>query len=175
MFLMVTSGCVTYFGYEGLYEGLVIDKDTRQPIEGAVVHGTWSRSYPGQEGVRGSYYDSKDVLTDKEGKFNIDGVGMLLFSQIEEMEINVLKNGYSQLSNTSWSGLNNYSSPSANAELIGEKAVIKLRRMSLEERKTRRIDLPSSEPDIKQRLLRNEYNKEMIESGRATSSLLANE
>ena len=45
--LVLFSGCVSLVYYEGNYHGKVIDAETLQPIEGAVVLGVWSKSYPG--------------------------------------------------------------------------------------------------------------------------------
>ena len=40
LFIFVCTGC-TIIGYDGPYEGSVIDSDTKKPIEGAVVFGEW--------------------------------------------------------------------------------------------------------------------------------------
>jgi hypothetical protein len=167
--VLYCSGCVTYVGYDGPYEGRVIDAETRRPIEGAVVHGTWARSHPGPGGASSSYFDSKETLTDKDGNFKIKGVGIQILSNVEEMEINVLKTGYTQWSEIYWSSQKTDSVALKNVEWKGNRAIIKLRRMTLEERRKRIINLPTSEPDKKQRLLRIEYNKEMIESGITSS------
>lgn len=162
------GGCGTYFGYDGPYEGKVIDKDTNQPIEGAVVHGTWYRAHPGPGGATHTYYDSHEILTDKKGWFKIEGLGLLIFSNKEEMAVNVFKVGYSQQDST-WEGLKNNR---ADIEWNGNKAIIKLRRMNMEERRKRGINFPSIEPTKKHRLLRLESNKEMIEIGMPYSTLL---
>ena len=43
--LLIFSGCVSLVYYEGSYHGKVIDAETLQPIEGAVVLGVWSKGY----------------------------------------------------------------------------------------------------------------------------------
>lgn len=172
--MLCCSGCVTYFGYDGPYEGRVIDRDTRQPIEGAVVHGTWVRSYPGPGGASSKYYDSREVLTDKGGNFNIKGAGLLILSNIEEMEVNVFKAGYTQ-EHGYWSGLKdpNYVK---DIEWEGDKAVFKLRRMTLAERKKRLVYFPGSGVPVKnERLLVRERNKEMKELGKPKNTLLPEE
>lgn len=165
--LMTCSGCVTYFGYDGPYEGRVIDKDTRQPIEGVVIHGTWDRAHPGPGGASHSYYDSKEVLTDKDGKFKIEGVGILIFSNMEEMYVYVLKAGYSQIYGT-WEGLKSYDK---DVEWEGNKPIIKLRRMTLEERKERVISAPVLVPATKRRLFMLEENRENLEIGSPATSI----
>jgi hypothetical protein len=160
---IVCSGCVTYIGIDGPYEGKVIDSQTKQPIEGAVVHGTWSKRHLTVAGPKGEYYDSYEVLTDKNGEFKIPGQGLLVLSNMEEMQVNVFKAGYEQYSNW-WSVTEGVKGVTRQ----GNKLVFDLRRMTMEERKMRGVDLPLSEPSEKQRLLRIEYNKEMIESGRTS-------
>lgn len=58
-------------GYRGPFEGRVVDKDTLQPIQGAVVFVEWKKEkltpvHPVQE-----YYDAAEVLTDEKGEFYI--------------------------------------------------------------------------------------------------------
>lgn len=161
------GGCVTYFGYDGPYEGRVIDKDTNQPIEGAVVHGSWYRAHPGPGGATHTYYDSREVLTDKEGKFKIEGVGLLIMSNMEEMYVYVLKAGYPQIYGT-WEGFKNNRT---NVEWVEGKPILKLKRMTLEERRKNGPTQPDG-PAKKQRLWRIESNKEMIETGRPADTLL---
>ena len=161
---LICSGCVTYFGYDGPYEGRVIDQDTRQPISGAVVHGTWIESHLSPGGATSTYYDSREVLTDTDGNFNIPGQGILVFSNVEEMMVTIFKVGYKQQGLCPWSGLLN---PRYNKdiELDGNRAIFKLKKLSLEERKNRSIDYPSNEPPSASKLLRLESNKENLELG----------
>jgi len=169
------GGCVTYFGYDGPYEGKVIDSDTGQPLEGAVVHGTWVKSHPGPGGASSTYYNSKEVLTDKEGKFKIDGVGLLIFSNVEEMEINIFKAGYTQIHGY-WTGLKIDSAATSFVERKGDSVVFKLHRMSFEERRDRSIYfLGSDVPVVGKRLLIRERNKEMMELGKPANTLLPEE
>jgi hypothetical protein len=165
MFYLVCSGCVTYFGYDGPCEGRVIDRDTRQPIEGAVVDGTWVKSYPGPGGASGKYYDSKEVLTDKGGKFKIEGVGLLILSNMEEMEVNVFKAGYTQWQ-AYWSSPKRSKYSAESVEWEGDKAIFKLRRMTMEERKERVANTPRSAPANNTKLFRLEENRERLEIGR---------
>jgi len=49
---LVSTGCVSYGRVDGPYEGKVIDAQTGQPIEGAVVSGVWNKAHPGVGGGR---------------------------------------------------------------------------------------------------------------------------
>ena len=53
----------------GPYRGRVIDAETKQPLEGAVVLAIWETKTPGVAGYGYSYLDSEEVLTDENGRF----------------------------------------------------------------------------------------------------------
>ena len=100
--LVFCSGCASMLRIDGPYEGKVIDAETKQPIEGAVVHGSWfKRDLLGY----GEYYDSHEVLTDKYGEFKIPGKGLLVLSKIESMGVTIFKAGYEERpENGMWRG-----------------------------------------------------------------------
>ena len=54
--------------YRGPFEGRVLDAETRQPIEGAVVFVRWVKRHMGS---RATFYDAAEVLTDEKGEFYI--------------------------------------------------------------------------------------------------------
>lgn len=54
--------------YRGPFKGRVLDQDTKEPIEGAVVHVDW---YMNHLFSRPTFFDAKEVLTDKNGNFYI--------------------------------------------------------------------------------------------------------
>jgi len=171
LLMFCCSGCVTYIGYDGPYEGRVIDKDTRQPIVGAVVHGSWFKAHPGPGGATHTYYDSREVLTDKDGKFKIEGLGLLIFSNMEKMDINMFKAGYTQQYGA-WEGLKYIHE---DVEWDGNKAIIKLRRMSIEERRKRVINTPSTPTNKEIKLFMREENVENTEIGSVTNTLYPTE
>ena len=164
---LICSGCVTYIGYEAAYEGRIIDKDTNKPIGGTVVHGTWYKALPVSGGATLTYYDSKEVLTDEDGRFKIEGLGLVMGSKMEEMSVCVLKSGYREF-NLNWVGFRNNSSE---FELVDGKPVIKLRRLTMDERNNRAIVGPVSVPSNKMQLFNTERNKENMEIGRQSSLL----
>jgi hypothetical protein len=165
---LASTGCVSYGRVDGSYEGKVIDAQTGQPIEGVVVFGVWYKAHPGAGGASHTYYDSREVLTDKYGEFSIQGLGMLLLSNIEEIDITIFKAGYKQIPPTTWSGLSDYENE---VSWQGKKPTIRLKKLSIEDRRKRIITFPSA-PNNKQRQLRKESNKENVEIGRPANTLL---
>jgi hypothetical protein len=163
---LLCSGCVAYLGYGGPYEGRVIDRDSREAIEGAVVHGTWLKHDPCSKTAAATFHESQEILTDKKGEFKIKGVGLRILSCLDEMEVTVFKAGYTQLGSTPWSALKN-TPPGADVEWEGGTAVFRLRRMTMEERRNREVTLPDT-PDSNRVLYRIEKNREQMEI--ATSS-----
>jgi hypothetical protein len=167
---LACSGCASMLRIDGPYEGKVMDADTKLPIEGAVVHGSWSKRHLGGYG---EYYDSYEVLTDKHGDFKIPGKGLLVLSEVEQMGLTIFKTGYEQRQeNSVWSGLKKAKWPNGQITWEGNKGIFKLRRLTYEERRERSVFLPAMEPGKKQRFLRVEYNKEMMEIGKPTGTLL---
>ena len=55
----------------GPWRGRVIDADTKQPIEGAVVALVWNRVYDCGVGRYPYFQEAREVLTDKTGSFEI--------------------------------------------------------------------------------------------------------
>jgi hypothetical protein len=157
------SGCVSMIAYGGPYGGRVIDRDTGQPIVGAVVYGTWRKHTPCSRNAPADYFDGQEVLTDRKGEFVIKGVGLKFMSCLDEMNITVFKAGYRQQPQTPWSDLKN---PLYREDVDWEegRVVFKLRPLTLEERRAREVTLPDA-PDRKRSLFRIEINKELMETG----------
>lgn len=82
----------------GPWKGKVIDAETKKPIEGAVVLAVWDRNYRTPTGGNSYFYEAKEVLTDKEGKFEIPAytpINLLpLISYIEGPVFTIFKPGY---------------------------------------------------------------------------------
>lgn len=56
------------------YTGKIVDAETGAPIEGAAVVGIWSLLIYGGVEVRLQFFDAKEAITDKEGKFEVPSV-----------------------------------------------------------------------------------------------------
>lgn len=58
---------------DGPYRGKVVDAETKEPIEGAVVVAVWTRRVFRIVENKTVFADAKEVLTDKNGEFEIPG------------------------------------------------------------------------------------------------------
>lgn len=154
--VLILSGCMTYAGKDGPYFGRIVDKETRQPLEGVVVVGNWGIAQWGST----TYYDSYETVTDREGNFTIPGQGIQVFSDLTQLQLFILKAGYEDISGYVW---NTVGLPLG---WDGDRMVIGLRKLSMEERR-KRIPGIASGPKSKQHLLINEINKELSETGRS--------
>jgi hypothetical protein len=59
-------GCLYVARFDGPYSGMVIDRDTREPIEVAVVIAIWNTESPKQGGAVSQYFDARGAATDKK-------------------------------------------------------------------------------------------------------------
>jgi len=78
----MNSGCALYHHY-GPYYGKVVDMETKQPLEGAVVladYYTWLWGSPGGPSVY--FLDTQEVVTDKNGEFKIEPLNAFAFRPI---------------------------------------------------------------------------------------------
>ncbi len=147
---------------DGPYEGKVIDVDTGKPIEGVVVLGVWYREYPGAGGAVHEFYDARETATDQNGEFKIDGLGLLIMSNVIPIDVLIFKAGYEYESGP-WSALKKYAKK---IKWEGDKAIIPLRKLTIEEKKKQRTpDYPSKAPQEKIMLMLKEINKDRTERG----------
>lgn len=166
IFLLVShSASAAIFRYDGPYEGKVIDADTGEPIQGAVVLGVWYRIHPNVAGWNSEFYDAVETATDKNGNFQIKGLGPLFISNIDEMNMVIFKVGYEHLS-TSWESLKEGYYLRQIIKWDGNKAIIPLKRWSLEERLNRFGDYSVHIPMEKKKMLMKEVESEEKSIGR---------
>ena len=69
--LAFLSGCAVSHTY-GPYKGKVVDAETEEPIEGAVLFMEFTTRAPNPGGATASFADAKEVLTDKNGEFFLE-------------------------------------------------------------------------------------------------------
>lgn len=164
--IMILLGCTSAIRYDGPYEGRVINADTGEPIEGVVVLGKWSREHITPGGAVSEYYDAREAVTDKNGEFYIPGQGLLVASNVTPMNVLIFKAGYEYLE-TTWLGLKVDGILKQRVKWEGNKAIIPLKKLTMEERKKQGSppDPPTEAAFEKVRLLLIEINKDRIERG----------
>ena len=85
----------------GPWRGKIIDIETKEPIEGAVVLAVWERVYRTPAGASSYFYEAKEVLTDKEGRFEIPSYTPInlvpLLSYMRGPLFTIFKPGYGSL------------------------------------------------------------------------------
>jgi hypothetical protein len=169
--LISCPGCASLVRFDGPYEGQVVDAATNLPIEGAVVDGTWFKVGVTPASKMKTYYDSQEVLTDKNGKFKIPGKGLLIFSSVDTVYLTIFKAGYEQFPRQSrWEGLIE-NGPFDKVTWEFDKGIFKLKRLSLEKRRNQEVAMPDA-PKEKYRLMRVELNKNNIEIGLPKNTII---
>jgi hypothetical protein len=166
MVIIILLGCASAIRYDGPYEGRVINANTGEPIEGVVVLGKWSREHITPGGAVSEYYDARETVTDKNGEFYIPGQGLLIASNVTPMNVLIFKAGYEYLE-TTWLGLKVDGILRQRVTWEGDKAIISLKKLTMEERKKRGSppDPPTEAEFEKVRLLLIEINKDRVGRG----------
>ena len=164
--LILQTGCLYAVRYDGPYHGKVVDEQTREAIENAVVLGTWSVYHFDPGGGNSTYYDAREAVTDKNGEFTIPGLGLRILSSIKPMGFTVFKAGYSYFSSY-WDSLK----IETRKDMIkweGEMPIIPIRKLTIEERR-KSMTFPPSPPTEasldKIKSMLKEVNKEASERG----------
>jgi len=167
LLLVIISASCSPVRYDGPYKGRVIDAETGKPIEGVVVLGVWSKVLPSPGGAVSSYYDAQEAVTDKNGDFEVKGLGLEFFSTIGGMNVLIFKAGYEYVGMGMWESLKIDGGLMHNkAAWEGDRAIVPLRKLTMEERN--KGDNPPSRPSIpqkKMKLITDEINKERIALG----------
>ena len=176
LLLPILSGCsrLIYYGmplelvyYEGDYHGKVIDAETLQPIESAVVLGVWYKEYATVGGPVGKYYDARETVTDKNGDFTIEGMGIRFVTHLQKTYIVFFKAGYDKIGPTPWETLKTSTYLRDRMKWDGEKAIIALKKLPLKERLRRLLpNIDSEIPSYKQKMMRKEIEKELLDRGK---------
>ena len=166
-----TSG-FSIIRYDGDYRGRVVDTETGEPIEGAVVLGVWYKEVPTVAGPKYDYYDARETVTDKNGEFLIPGKGLILLSNLEPVSIMIFKAGYSYLY-VPWVSFKEGILLRKQIKWEDDKPIIPLRKLTMEERR-RQLgppDPPDEVPLEKVILMLKEINKDDIERGLSPRSI----
>jgi len=82
----------------GPWRGKIIDMETKEPLEDVVVLAVWERVYRTPAGDNPYFYEAKEVLTDKEGRFEIPSyrpINLLpIISYMRGPEFTIFKPGF---------------------------------------------------------------------------------
>jgi hypothetical protein len=164
-FCVMSAGCVQVVGYEGDYKGRVIDAETGQPISGVVVLGVWWSKMPTPAGSTSHFHDARETVTDEKGNFTLSGRGIRILSSVEPANISIYKAGYAYMELGSWESLTYSKILREKIKWEGERAIIPLRKMTMQERRKEGTPSRPSIPDEKMQLLTKEVNKDRVERG----------
>lgn len=97
--IVILGGCALkgpYRCYLGSYSGRILDMESGEPIEGVVVHVTYSKYGDSAAGAIGTQVAVRETLTDADGKYLIpkDTVMHKCFSGKLEGRLQIFKPGY---------------------------------------------------------------------------------
>jgi hypothetical protein len=164
--ISLLAGCMYVIRYDGTYNGKVVDADTREPIGGVVVLGTWDVLHPNVAGGYHTYYDARETVTDKNGEFSIYGQGLRIMSNLEPMSVLIFKSGYSY-EREAWDSLKTGLYSKDRIKWEGDKPIFPLEKLTMEERKKQGSppDPPSGAPFEKVKLILKEIDKDRLERG----------
>ena len=163
LLILITSSCVSAVRYDGPYEGRVIDADTGEPIEGVVVLGVWNKEYPTAGGAVHKFHDARETKTDENGEFSIQGMGVEILSNVIPMDVLIFKAGYEHIGMGPWASFKKSSHFRKIIKWEGNRAIIPLKKWTIEERKNRFGSYYVNIPNEKKRLLLQEVDKEKNE------------
>lgn len=97
VFLAGVAGCIYH---KPPFQGQILDRDTKQPIEGAVVVAVYEKTHHGFEPLTHSFH-VREALTDKEGKFRIPSYTSLImpiYTTEASVIFTIYKPGYASIS-----------------------------------------------------------------------------
>ena len=166
LMLLGTLTCAYGLRIDGPYNGRVIDADTGAPIEGVVVLGVWNTEKATPGGAVHDFYDAREILTDKNGEFEIPGMGFKILSNVTPMDILIFKAGYEHIGLYPWASLKEDLILRKKIKWEGKKAIIPLKKLTMEERRKRFGSYYVDIPNEKQKLLLEEIKKENKEIGK---------
>ncbi|HPQ60342.1 MAG TPA: carboxypeptidase-like regulatory domain-containing protein [Syntrophales bacterium] len=164
------SGCCPV-QHDGDHAGRVVDAETGEPIEEAVVLGTWDFISLSAAGALHSFYDAEETITDARGNFTVPGRGFMFLSCLDSMYATVFKTGY-ECRSIRWDVLKEGYGRRNNFRLEGEIPVIPLRKLTMEERKKQYVPGPPSEKNWENfPIYMKEINRNELELGRESYSM----
>jgi len=129
---MVSCGIIRY---DHSFCGKVVDRETNEPISGAVIIGDWENITPTVAGAVHSVNTISEVITNKDGTFRLKGRGIVFM--VDEPELEIFKSGYDNVAITFYTLNNPYTLETYYKDKViwnKKEAIIRLKKLSPEER-----------------------------------------
>jgi hypothetical protein len=102
LLVLILAGCA------GPWKGKILDVETKEPLEGAVVLAVWERVYRTPAGANSYFYEAKETVTDKAGEFEIPSytpINLLpLISYMRGPAFTIFKPGHGSLNSLALGG-----------------------------------------------------------------------
>ena len=129
--VLLGAGRLGFLYVDGTYRGKVLDLESNQPIEGAVIMGLWRRVSFGAHPVE-TYHDVQETLSDSKGNFTLPGTwgaSIPLVTGVQEPVFIVFRPNYAAFRG-SWKARR---SPGGPVQLSqqDERTVFELRRLTV--------------------------------------------
>jgi len=164
--VLATLTCAYGIRYDGPYSGRVMDADTGAPVEGVVVLGVWNTEQITPGGAVHNFHDARETVTDKNGVFEIPGMGLKILGNVTPMDVLIFKAGYEHIGMSSWESLKSDLILRKKIKWEGKKAIIPLKKLPLDEiKKHGSPDFSSDIPEGKMRQMLEEINKDRLNRG----------
>lgn len=131
--LPLLAGRFVFLYVDGAYQGRVLDMESNQPIEGAVIMGLWRRVSIGAHPVE-TYHDVQETLSDSEGNFTLPGTwgaSFPLITGIKEPEFVIFRPNYAAFRGA-WSARFSPGGPVQLSQQDG-RTVFRVRRLTVRE------------------------------------------
>lgn len=146
--------------FDGPYRGRVVDAETNEPLEGVVILGVWNTETITPGGATHHFHDAQETVTDKRGEFEIPGKGFKILSNVTPMDVLIFKSGYEHIGLCPWDSLKEDLILRKKIKWEGKRAIIPLKKLTMEERRKKGIPSRPSIPHEMMLLLTHEVNKE---------------
>ena len=164
------------FAYAGgPWKGKIIDVETKEPLDGAVILAVWERVYRTPSGPSSSFYEAREVVTNNAGGFEIPSytpINLLpIISNMRGPLFTIFKPGYGSVNGMALGGyFTGKAQEVQDFEISGRRyryalGVIELPKLKTREERLKIISLPSSIPDGKMPKLIEFINKEAMDLG----------
>ena len=87
----LVAGCISTGEADGPWRGQIIDAVTDRPVSGAIVLMIWWKRFPGMVHEGRELYETKEVVSDAEGRFVVPRVDTRLANPLHRIESPTLR------------------------------------------------------------------------------------